>query len=150
MRFPMHGVAVSEVRVALSSMIFMSGSIGRAPSHPPKTSLGRALGYLDRQWNRLLLFLNDGNIESTNNRRERELRRLVLGRRNWLFTWLDEGGKRTADILSIVATCIAHGVNPRACLRKVVHCIVRGWPQAKLRELLPRPHAHGPSRTLHR
>jgi transposase len=52
---------------------------------PPKTPLGKALGYLHRQWRRLLLFLDDGNIEATNNRRERELRRLVLGRKNWLF-----------------------------------------------------------------
>ena len=29
---------------------------------PPKTPLGRGLGYIDRQWNRLLLFLDDGNI----------------------------------------------------------------------------------------
>ena len=35
------------------------------------------------------------------------------------------------------ATCIAHDVNPRAYLHKVVHCIVHGWPQAKLRDLLP-------------
>jgi len=104
---------------------------------PPKTPLGEAIGYLDRQWKRLLLFLEDGNIEATNNKRERELRRLVLGRKNWLFTWLDEGGERTGDILSIVATCIAHDVNPRAYLHKVVHCIVHGWPQAKLRDLLP-------------
>ncbi len=104
---------------------------------PPKTPLGRALGYLERQWPRLLLFLEDGNIEATNNRRERELRRLVLGRKNWLFTWLDEGGARTGDILSIIATCIAHDVNPRAYLHHVVHCIVHGWPKAQLRELLP-------------
>jgi transposase len=104
---------------------------------PPKTPLGKALSYLERQWPRLLLFLEDGNIEATNNRRERELRRLVLGRKNWLFTWLDEGGVRTGDILSIIATCIAHDVNPRAYLHRVVHCIVHGWPQAQLRELLP-------------
>jgi transposase len=104
---------------------------------PPKTPLGKGLGYIDRQWTRLLLFLDDGNIEATNNRRERELRRLVLGRKNWLFTWLDDGAERTGNILSIVATCIAHDVNPRAYLHKVVHCIVHGWPQDKLRELLP-------------
>jgi transposase len=104
---------------------------------PPKTPLGKGLRYLDRQWSRLLLFLEDGNIEATNNRRERELRRLILGRKNWLFTWLDEGGERTADILSIIATCIAHDVNPRAYLQRVTHCIVHGWPQSKLRDLLP-------------
>jgi hypothetical protein len=49
---------------------------------PPKTALGRALRYLHRQWRRLTLFLQDGNLELTNNRRERELRRLVLGKKN--------------------------------------------------------------------
>jgi len=104
---------------------------------PPKTPLGRALGYLHRQWHRLILFLEDGNIELTNNRRERELRRLVVGRRNWLFTWLDVGGERTAAILTIIATCIAHDVNPRAYLHLVTKLIVNGWPSEKLRDLLP-------------
>jgi len=104
---------------------------------PPKTPLGRALGYLHRQWNRLLLFLDDGNIEATNNRRERELRRLVIGRRNWLFTWLDLGGERTAAILTIIATCIAHDINPRPYLHLVTRLIVHGWPQARLHDLLP-------------
>lgn len=104
---------------------------------PPKTPLGRALGYLHRQWQRLTLFLEDGNIELTNNRRERELRRLILGRKNWLFTWLDDGGERTAAILSIIATCIAHDINPRAYLHLVTRLIVQGWSNKKLRDLLP-------------
>jgi transposase len=104
---------------------------------PPKTPLGRALGYMHRQWKRLTLFLEDGNIELTNNRRERELRRLVLGRKNWLFTWLDDGAERTATILSIIGTCIAHDVNPRAYLHLVTKLIVHGWPHSRLRELLP-------------
>ena len=104
---------------------------------PPKTPLGRALGYLHRQWKRLVLFLDDGNLEATNNRRERELRRLVLGRKNWLFTWLDVGGERTATVLTIVASCIAHDVDPRAYLHLVTKLIVHGWPQSQLRELLP-------------
>ena len=70
-------------------------------------------------------------------RRERELRRLVIGRKNWLFTWLDLGGERTARILSIIASCIAHDVNPRAYLHLVTKLIVHGWPQARLRDLLP-------------
>lgn len=104
---------------------------------PPKTPLGRALRYLHRQWPRLVLFLEDGSIELTNNRRERELRRLVLGRKNWLFAWQDIGGERTANILSILATCIAHDVNPRAYLHLVVRLILGGWPQSRLRDLLP-------------
>jgi len=104
---------------------------------PPKTPLGAALGYLKRQWKRLLLFLNDGSIELTNNRVERELRKLVLGRRNWLFAWEDLGGERTAHILTIVGTCVAHGINPRAYLHLVINLIVNRWPHSKLRDLLP-------------
>lgn len=104
---------------------------------PPKTPLGKALGYLYRQWHRLVLFLEDGNIELTNNRRERELRRLVLGRKNWLFTWEDLGGERTGAILTIIGTCIAHDINPRAYLHAVTKLIVHRWPHARLRELLP-------------
>lgn len=104
---------------------------------PPKTPLGQALGYLHRQWPRLVLFVDDGNIELTNNRRERELRRLVQGRKNWLFTWLDLGGERTAAILTIVASCIAHDINPRAYLHCATKLILGGWPQSRLRDLLP-------------
>jgi transposase len=104
---------------------------------PPKTPLGAALGYLHRQWKRLVLFLRDGNVELTNNRVERELRKLVLGRRNWLFTWEDLGGERTASVLTIVATCVSYGVNPRAYLHLVTALIINRWPQAKLRQLLP-------------
>jgi transposase len=104
---------------------------------PPKTPLGRGLGYLHRQWKRPLLFLADGNLDATNNRLERELRRLIVGRKNWLFTWLDVGGERTATALTIIATCIAHDVNPRAYLHLVTRLLVHGWPQRQLRELLP-------------
>lgn len=104
---------------------------------PPKTPLGNAIGYMTRQWQRLILFLDDGEIELTNNRRERELRRLVQGRKNWLFAREDIGGKRVATILTIIGTCIAHDVNPRAYLHLVTKLIVRGWPQSKLAELLP-------------
>lgn len=104
---------------------------------PPRTPLGQALGYLHRQWKRLVLFLTDGQIELTNNRVERELRKLVLGRRNWLFTWEDLGGERTAAILTIIATCVSYGVNPRAYLHLAIKLILDSWPQAKLRDLLP-------------
>jgi transposase len=99
---------------------------------PPKTSFGGALGYIKRQWRRLVLFLGDGNIPLTNNRRERELRKLVLGRRNWLFVWQDIGGERTATILTILGTCVSHGLNPRPYLHAVTDGLLRGAPVATL------------------
>ena len=93
---------------------------------PPKTSFGKALGYIHRQWKRLTLFLDDGNIPLTNNRRERELRKLILGRKNWLFVWKDIGGERTANVLTVLGTCISHGLNPRAYLLAVTEGLLHG------------------------
>ena len=104
---------------------------------PPKTPLGNAIGYLLRQWKRLVLFMTDGRLELTNNRVERELRALVLGRKNWLFAYGDLGGERAATILTLLGTCIAHRINPRAYLHAVTKLIVNGLPNARLRELLP-------------
>ena len=59
-----------------------------------------------------------------------------LGVDEWLRA-LDLGGERTAGILTIIATCIAHEINPRAYLHLVTSLLVRGWPNAKLRQLLP-------------
>jgi len=61
----------------------------------------------------------------------------VLGRKNWLFAYGDLGGKRTAVILTIFGTCIAHRVNPRAYLHLVTKLIIHGHPQSRLHELLP-------------
>jgi hypothetical protein len=81
--------------------------------------------------------LEDGRIELTNNHVERALRKLVLGRKNWLFTWGDLGGERVAAILTIIATSIAHGLDPRGYLHEVVRRLIAGWKQSRLEELLP-------------
>lgn len=107
------------------------------PNTPPKTPLGQALGYLHRQWARLVLFLEDGRIELTNNRVERELRALVQGRKNWLFATGDLGGKRTASILTLLGTCISQRVNPRAYLHRLLELLVKGWRMERLSDLLP-------------
>ena len=111
--------------------------VKRGDAVPPKTPFGDALGYLRRQWKRLVLFLEDGRIELTNNHVEREIRRLVLGRKNWLFVEGDLNGERAASILTIVATCIAQGINPRAYIHLVTKLIVEKWPRARYEELLP-------------
>jgi len=104
---------------------------------PPKSPLGKALTYLHRQWPRLLLFLDDGRIELTNNHVERALRSLVLGLKNWLFVYEDLGGQRTATILTVIGTCIAQRVDPRAFLHKALGLIVAGVPEDQVAELCP-------------
>lgn len=108
-----------------------------APSVEPKSALGEALTYLQRQWMRLCLFLLDGNIELTNNRSERELRPWILGQHAWLFVADQNDADRWAAGFSIVHTAIAHGVNPRAYLHAVVAKLIARHRHQPLDELLP-------------
>ena len=104
------------------------------PVVPPKSPLGKALGYLHRQWERLLHFVDDGRVEITNNHVERALRPLVQGLKSWLFAWDDIGGRRTAIILTVLGTCIAQRINPRAFLHKAFAMLVTG---ADANEVMP-------------
>lgn len=108
-----------------------------APNVEPKSELGEALTYLQKQWLRLSLFVLDGSIELTNNRSERELRPWVLGRHTWLFVGDETNAQRWAAVYSVVHTAMAHGLNPRAYLAAVIERLRAGHPAARLDELLP-------------
>ena len=51
----------------------------------PKSAIKGAVRYALNQWKPLLLFTTDGSIPIDNNDTERDLRRLTIGRKNWLF-----------------------------------------------------------------
>lgn len=101
----------------------------------PKSPLGRALGYLHRQWKRLTAFLRDPTMELTNNEVERDLRRWVLDRKTWLFVGHDESAERAAAALTLITTCKKMGVEPRRYLREALARILAG--EKDLARLLP-------------
>jgi transposase len=86
----------------------------------PKSPIGKAIAYATNQWTALCRFLEDGRLEIDNNRAERALRGIAVGRKNWLFLGNHEGGSRAAIIYSVIATCKDHGVDPFAYLRDVL------------------------------
>jgi transposase len=86
----------------------------------PQSPAGGAIGYALGQWRPLSRYLDDGDLEIDNNPAERALRRVAIGRKNWLFAGSDAGGRRAAIIYSIIATCTRHGVDPFAYLRDVL------------------------------
>ena len=104
---------------------------------PPKTPLGQAIRYITRRWLALTRFLDDGRLEIDNTAAERILKHPATGRRNWMFCGSDEGGQRAAIIYSIVCTCIAVGVEPRAYLSDVLRKLADGWTKRRIHELLP-------------
>jgi transposase len=105
----------------------------------PKTPLGEALGYLDRQWPRLTAFLRDPLMEMTNNEVEPGLRTWVLDRKTWLFVGHELSARRAADALTLIRTCRKWGINPRAYLRDTLTKILAG--EKKLTALLPETYA---------
>lgn len=102
----------------------------------PKSPMGEAIGYTLRQWGALTRYLDDGDLEIDNNRAERSLRAIVVGRNNWTFAGSDAGGRRAATIYSLVASCQQHGVDPFAYLRDVLDR-VSTHPAREIAALLP-------------
>jgi hypothetical protein len=73
----------------------------------------------------------------SNNACERALRRIAVGRSNWLFAGSDAGGERAAVIYTVLGTCRLRGIDPCAWLRDVLEKLASGWKQARIAELLP-------------
>lgn len=92
----------------------------------PKTPLGKALGYMHRQWRRLTAFLSDPRMELSNNEVERDFRRWVLARKTWMFVGNEQSAKRAADALTLITTCKKLGVEPRSYLRTTLALLLAG------------------------
>ena len=80
---------------------------------------------------------SDGRFEIDNGETERQLRRVALGRKNYLFAGSDKGAERNAVAYSVLGTCHMNGVNPLAYLTDIIEKLQNGWPNARLDEILP-------------
>ena len=102
----------------------------------PKSPIGQAIAYTLSNWDALVRYCQDGDLEIDNNGAERSLRGVAVGRRNWTFFGSDNGGSTAAVLSSLIATCKRHQIDPFAYLRDVLGRIA-GHPVNKLEELLP-------------
>ncbi len=107
---------------------------------PPKSPIGAAIRYGDNQWDELGVFLDDVRVPLDNNGSERALRRVALGRKNYLFVHNSDAGASLAGLYSLVATCEARSINPFEYLTDVLGR-VQDQPAAAINELLPGPWA---------
>lgn len=100
-------------------------------------SLRSALGYAVRQRDALTRFLEDGRLPMTNNGSERQLRRVAVGRKAWLFVGSDDHGQAAGNLLSLIASARLHGLDPEVYLRDVIR-VLPHWPKDRYLELAPR------------
>ncbi|WP_437964501.1 IS66 family transposase [Sorangium sp. So ce260] len=103
----------------------------------PRSPIAGAIGYARNQWAALTRFLDDGRLRLDNNRSELELRREAVGRKNWLFVGSDDGAEWNATIVSLIASCALHQLDPWAYLRDVL-ILLPSWPRDRVIELAPK------------
>lgn len=103
----------------------------------PTSALGKAFSYCLKLWPALLQYLQDGRLAIDNNIAERAMRRVAVGRKNWMFAGSDEGGRRAANLYSLIASCHAHGVEPWAYLKDILPKLAT-TPDRLIAELTPR------------
>ncbi|NOJ81952.1 IS66 family transposase [Myxococcus xanthus] len=108
----------------------------QAPRHPPKSPLGQALSYAMKQWEALTRFVENERLPLDNNRSESALRKVALGRKNFLFVGHEAAGENLAGLYALVATCEANQINPEAYLADVL-LRVQTHPNSRIGELLP-------------
>ena len=78
----------------------------------PKSPIAVAIGYTLSNWAALTRFVQDGDFVLDNNRSERALRGIAVGRKNWLFFGSDGGGTIAAILLTLLKSAQRNGVNP--------------------------------------
>ena len=86
------------------------------PKHPMAEAVNYALG----QWTELNVFCSDGAVAIDNNVSEREMKRVVLNRKNSLFVGNPRGGRTAAILASLTSTCRRHDVDPQLYLTQLL------------------------------
>ena len=94
----------------------------------PKHPMAEAVNYTLSQWEALTVFATDGA--------EREMKRVVLHRKNSLFVGNPRGGRTAAILASLTSTCRRHDVDPQLYFLQLL-VNLPSWPARDLDAWLP-------------
>jgi len=102
---------------------------------PPKSAIGKAIGYSLRQWHKLNGFTENGHLNIDNNRAERAIKPFVIGRKNWMFSNTSKGAESSAILYSLIETAKANGLIPFDYIKTLLEQLP-GKPES-IEHLLP-------------
>ena len=114
--------------------IFLEEIVDRVP---PKSPLGLAIAYTLNRWTSLNVYLASGYLRIDNNYVENKIRPFALGRRNWLFMGNVRGAIAAANLLSLIESAKANGLEPYYYLRYIFTQIPLCKDNEELKRLLP-------------
>jgi transposase len=101
----------------------------------PASKLAGAFNYIRNHWEALNVFVTDGRLPIDNNQGERMMRKVAVGRKNWLFVGSMRAGIRNAGLMSLVASALRNDLDVHAYLESAITHMIRGT--ARPAELLP-------------
>jgi transposase len=103
----------------------------------PKNLMGKAVSYTLKQWDRLLVYLDHGEVTADNNTAENAIRPFMIGRKNWLFAGTPEGAKASALLYSLIETAKTNKLEPYKYLRYLFEKLPFATTDDEYRKLLP-------------
>lgn len=102
----------------------------------PKSPMGAAINYARNNWEALWRYASSGYLSIDNNLAEQQMKKIATGRKNWLFTGSENGGKTMAVLCSLVSSAQRHRHDPFVYLRDLLTRLP-DHPRENLAELLP-------------
>lgn len=107
------------------------------PNILPRSTIGKALTYLNNQWDRLVRYCKGGDYPIDNNAAERAIRPFTIGRKNWLFSKSQAGAKASANLYSLIETAKLNQLNPYDYLNLVFKNLPQAQGLEDIDKLLP-------------
>ena len=101
-------------------------------------AIAKAFVYLNNQFSKLIVYLEDGKLNIDNNGAENHVRPIAVGRKNWLFATSVKGAYAIATWYSIIETAKANGLEPYFYLKYLMTKFPIYQSEGKdIEELLP-------------
>ncbi len=109
----------------------------KQPLTPPQGLLGKAINYALKNWKKLIVYIDDGNLKPDNNVAENAIRPFVLGRKNWMFAGSPTGAEASATFFTLIETAKANDFEPYGYLRYLFAQLPLTTDEQGYRQLLP-------------
>jgi transposase len=104
---------------------------------PPRSALAKAMLYTLNRWQALTRYVDDGRLPPDTNAVENCIRGIAMGRRNWLFTGSEGGGRRAALMYTLIESAKLNGVQPLAYLTDILQRLPVARKMDDLEAMLP-------------
>lgn len=98
---------------------------------------GKAMTYLNNQWEKLVVYCTDGRLRISNILAENSIRPMAVGRKAWLFADTPAGAHASSVHYSLIETAKLHQLEPYSYLNAVFKALPYAETVEDFEALLP-------------